>query len=114
MKTTQEYLAYIKEIEETAFQRGYQAAVQKILQAVEQPTVSLSAKCPTAVKVKKSPFKNGTDSAAVFNFIKGNSGLRGTEIIRKSGIPAKTVRTALYRMKVKGFAANERGKWFVR
>ncbi len=114
MKTTQEYLAFINQIEEASFQRGYQAAVQKMLQAVGQNvTVTPGAGCPAPAN-GKNPFKEGSDSAAVFAFVRANSGLRGAEIIKKSGIAPKTVRTALHRLKVKGHVANDDGRWFVR
>lgn len=113
MKTTQEYLQFIKSVEDAAYKKGYQAAIEKVLKAVGQDC-TCAGSTPSAASSGKNPFKHGTDSAAVYDFVKNNSGLRGAEIIKKSGIAGKTVRTALHRMKVKGQVANDDGKWFAK
>lgn len=113
MKSTQEYLAFIKEVEDAAFKKGYQAAIENVLKAVGQSPSSVTF-APISESSGKNPFKQGTDSAAVYEFVKNNMGLRGTEIIKRSGIAGKTVRTALHRLKVKGQVANDDGRWYVR
>ncbi|MDD3371022.1 MAG: hypothetical protein PHE27_04250 [Alphaproteobacteria bacterium] len=113
MKSTEDYLAFIKEVEAAAYKKGYQAALEKVLKALGQPlTIS---EIPSSEDLSgQNPFKQGTDSAAVYEFVRNNMGLKGAEIIKKSGIAGKTVRTALHRLKVKGQVANTDGKWYIR
>jgi len=119
MQTEQEYLQFIKNIEEKAFKRGYDTAVQKILRAVnggDSTPISRPVQDQSVLVWGKNPFRPGTDSARVYDFIENNPGLRGTEIIEQSGIVGKTVRTALHRMKtIKGGVATVlEGKWYIK
>jgi hypothetical protein len=103
--------AIIEEIQAKAFQEGWNALAGKIADALKSAApVRLN---PPRSKPKKRPYKTNTNGAKIYNYIKANPNMRGKDIIRNTGVENKTARTTLYRMKKRGIATNENGKWKV-
>lgn len=124
MRDEKEYLDFINNIKEEAFQHGYkkgfeygrEVTIKKILAAASDTNSTIYPSTIQSTNASGSPFKVGTDSEAVYTFILNNPGLRGSEIIKQSGIVGKTVRTALHRLKIKngGVAKIDGGRWYIK
>ena len=124
MSSKEDITKFIEGFEEKAYRRGFDAAVEQITKFMEglrrKPPYSLNQATlffDSSTK-GKSPFRPGSDMAAMYEYMKKNQGLRGIEIINgmaKSGRPIalKTARTGLHRMKVKGQALNQGGRWYI-
>lgn len=98
----------IAEIQAKSFQNGWEALARLIADVIKNPTAA-----PKISKPSKKGFKAGTAAAVIYDHVKANPGQTGAEIITNSRVEDKTARTALHRMKVKGIAVNEAGKWRV-
>lgn len=99
----------IQEIQAKAFQEGWDTLAQKIaelLKGGKPQQVIIPVKKP-----KKKSFKPGTAAAKVYDYIKDNPGLAAKDIIANTRVDDKAARTTLHRMKVRGIALNENGKW---
>lgn len=102
----------IEEIQAKAFQKGWNALAQKIMEAINVPAPGRPKK--SVLKIAgKPPFREGTTASAVYDYVKSNPGMRGVEIVKNAGVEDKPGRTALHRMKLRGIAVNESGKWRV-
>lgn len=111
----------IQEIQAKAFKEGWDALAKKIMAALSAPEIisernkvkSISRALPTSNLFSVNPFNVGTNSSKIYDYVKDHPGLRGSEIIKGSGVENKVGRTALHRMKNKGIAANIDGKWSI-
>lgn len=106
----------IEEIETKAFQKGFQAGWTAAKLATDDLLKRLPSKIPTVLDSieqdtvnSENPFRAGTKSASVYDYIKTHPGKRGVDIFKVLGIETKLGRTALYRMKEKKIAINENG-----
>ena len=99
----------IEQLQAEAFQEGWDQLAQKIKVVLESPfQKSLKSSINS---LSENPFETGSGSAKVYDYVKANPSLRGRDIIKGTGVEGKTVRTCLHRMKTRGIAINENGRW---
>jgi hypothetical protein len=113
--TSNHAIKVIEHLEDAAYRRGRRETLlelQNIIERLLGKNMGEPMPLVKAVVSGKNPFKQGTDSAKTYDYMKENPGLRGAEIIKRTGLPTKTVRTVLHRMKVKGYARNEDKRWY--
>jgi hypothetical protein len=106
----------IKEIEESAYKDGhadgYKAGWTDAANAANEALKIQPARGATVSQhngASTNPFRIGTRSASVYDYVKANPGKKGAEIIQALGVGTKIARTALYRMKDDGVAVNQDG-----
>lgn len=113
----------VKKTEETSYQKGWDdamEAVQGFIKGAVRPHVRLvQTSLFSSPQKKGSPFRRGTGMSNLYSYIKDHPGLTGVEIVRGMKaegmeIAERTARTGMHRMKTRGYAANEGGKWFIR
>lgn len=110
----------IQEIEDRAFIEGFKAgwyaATKQMNDALKQPVIPFytenkhnSEKLDFMAMDSKNPFRPGTESSSVYNYIRDNPGKRGNFIIQQLGISPKSARNAFHRLKKRGLAVNKDG-----
>jgi len=112
-----------------AYQQGWSDAMEAIGKTVANAVAAAQLAPPQSPnngvlplfppQTKVSPFRQGSDMGKLFDYMKVNQGLTGANLIKgmqASGIniEERTARTALHRMKNRGYAINEGGRWFVK
>lgn len=106
----------IEQLQAEAFQDGWNDLAQRIKAVLENPTqkslksTKLSTESPFKIG---NPFEADSGAAQIYDYVKSNPGLRGRDIIKNTNAEGKNVRTTLFRMKKRGIAVNESGKWRV-
>lgn len=122
MKT--EAIKLIQQVEQKSFNEGFKAgwyaATKHIHEALKAPIMPAfegnDHDHPEVLEThtQDNPFRKGTKSAQVYEYVRDNPGQRGTDIFKALGIMTKIGRTALYRMKDGGLAVNKDGWRLIR
>lgn len=110
-------LSYIKEMQSAAYKRGWNDALKAINKAahavVAAPNIA-GIELDSEKDMNDNPFRNGSDAARVYDYVRNNPGRSGMEIIQALNyVDERTIRTALHRMKLRGFVQNLDGRWYL-
>jgi hypothetical protein len=107
--------AIVSELEDAAYKRGLDDALRAITEAVAR----LRDVNPISPQPHKTTprLRAGSDMDRVLEAVKRKPGLRGIELVsvlEENGTPVeeRTLRTALHRLKVRGFLENRETRWF--
>jgi hypothetical protein len=107
--------AIVSELEDAAYKRALDDALRAITEAVEL----LRRANPISPQPHNTTrrLRAGSDMDKVLAAVKRKPGLRGVELVsvlKESGTPVeeRTLRTALHRLKVRGFLENRETRWF--
>lgn len=101
----------ITEIQAKAYEEGWNALAKRIMAAISSGAPI--AKTGKSATLTGLPFRPGSAAASIYEYIKKNPGMRAAEVIKAVGTEDKSTRTTLHRMKTRGYAVNEGGRWRV-
>ena len=122
----------VSEVEDAAYERGVRDTLRAFNDCMKKlrkkktkrhakvkdsETIRLIYGPPEPGPRKRPPLRKNSEMARIFEVIKNGNGLRGSQAIEKANetgnpINVKTARTALRRLRVRGYTEKREGLWY--